>query len=656
MAVDLADQFFVEKDRNLRYEFLLMFVSLMLPIAHGVVFVWVPFYLRNKRKPEGLTHEKYFALVRDMGRFTRTFSFKIWRYKFYFQPSLLVVAAFHFMINCIFAFVHTADLDYEPRYYVVSKRIGRIGVACIPPILIFVAKNDFFSTLSGLSLEKSVFFHKWLGRFMFIAITVHMVLALKYWLDMQFYIMIQIPPQIFGMISYGCLGMLNILSFKFIRNFAFDFFLTQHRVFNFIMLLLAFFHSGGNKAAVILGVHMLVLDRIVSLVIGLIHKYKGPTRGLSEFEVLDEDTIRISIPIKVSSANPDRWFWFLVPRYGQWRAGQHVLLNVASVNFFQHHPFTICSLPSNGKVTILMKVRKGFTRRLLKKINKKKALEDEEISATSSSSVLNSLVAVDSPQSGTKLIFKEEECKLTSATPTNESLLVYEFLQILHSFQSPQIVKMKAGFKGPFGGRYQPLTKFESVLFFGAGSGCAFTLPVALDLLQKLKALDEADDYLYRPAHTAVTIVACFKKLRNVQWFDHLWPEFVPFLDSGRAHLILHITQESTPPSLAALEKQEKSAKVETEVSEKTMHQTASLSDVFTESTSGVSTIYGRPDIMELVVLASEQLCDPNYRKAIACLGCGPEEFNDTLSAACRSSRKLASAPDVYCYTESFDS
>lgn len=639
MAIDLGDQFFVEKDRNTKYEFLLMFVSMMLPISHGVFFVWIPYYLRTKRNQDSLTHTKYFTMISEVNKLTKTFSVKFLCWKFYFQPSLLIVGAVHFAINCGLAIVQTKDIDYEPQSYVVSKRIGRIGVACIPPILILVAKNDFFSTVSGLSLEKSVFFHKWLGRFMFIAITVHMYLSLKYWLDLKFYIMIQIPPQIFGMISYGCLGFLNLASFKFIRNFAFDFFLAQHRVFNFIMLLLAFFHSTGNRAAVLVGVHMLVLDRIVGRVLGLVHKYRGPTKGKSEFEILDEDTIRVSIPIEKSLADPDNWYWFLVPRYGQWKAGQHVLLNVPSVSIFQYHPFTICSLLSSGKMVILMKVRKGFTKKLLKKLHKKMDADEEGTSDVSSPSL-------DSVRSETKLM-KDNDSFSTELSPA--SLLVSRFRAVLQSFEQPQIVKLKAGINGPFGAKFQPLTKFESVLLFSAGSGSAFTLPVALDLLQKIKALDDADDYLYRPYLTEVTIVVCFKKLANVQWFDHLWHHFLPFLSSGKAHLKLHITQED-PQLQPPLRVDEK--KNDLEVTEKTIQ----MCSTSIENAPGVSIIYGRPDMDDIIVLSAQLLCDANYRKALACLGCGPGEFNHILSKACRTSRKLPSAPDVYCYTESFDS
>lgn len=644
MTIELKDQFFVEKERNTKYEFLAMLVSFLLPIIHGALFNWTPFYLRNKRDQKTLNHHKFWNMMRHYEAFTKVFKITIFKHAFFVQPAILVLIAIHLAINAVLCVAETAEIDYEPQLYVVSKRVGRIAVGNLPAILLFVAKNDFVSTLSGLDLDKSVFFHKWLGRFMFIAVTIHMALSLKYWLDLKFYIMIMIPPQIFGMISYGCLGMLCLASFKFIRNFAFDFFLMQHRIFNFIMLLLAFFHNGGNKAAVLLAVHMLVLDRITSRVLGIVTKRRGPTKGMSEFEILDETTIRISIPVEIKLHNQDRWFWFLVPRYGGWRAGQHIYLNVMKVSLFQYHPFTIASLPDSGKMVIVMKVMKGFTRGLLRKLNKMEATEDEE-SLAEILSVNSALHLTSSITSEGKLMEAAEDETLRPQ--------IQELKNVIDQFTSPRIFNLKAGINGPYGAKYQPLTKFETVLFFSAGSGAAFTLPVALDLLKKIKERDEADDYMYRPENAKIKIVLALKEKANLQWFDHLWPEFLPFLNQGRAHLALHITLEK--PKSTVVDENEKESK-----NSETLEQTFVRQALYGSSSpslqdwSGFSVTYGRPQFDDIITDAASELRDPSYRKALACVGCGPELFNGQITLSCQKNRKVKHAPDVYCYTESF--
>lgn len=644
MTIELKDQYFVEKERNTKYEFLAMLVSFLLPIIHGALFNWTPFYLRNKRDQKTLNHHKFWNMMRHYEAFTKVFKITIFKHAFFVQPAILVLIAIHLGINAVLCVAETAEIDYEPQLYVVSKRVGRIAVGNLPAILLFVAKNDFVSTLSGLDLDKSVFFHKWLGRFMFIAVTIHMALSLKYWLDLKFYIMIMIPPQIFGMISYGCLGMLCLASFKFIRNFAFDFFLMQHRIFNFIMLLLAFFHNGGNKAAVLLAVHMLVLDRITSRVLGIVTKRRGPTKGMSEFEILDETTIRISIPVEIKLHNQDRWFWFLVPRYGGWRAGQHVYLNVMKVSLFQYHPFTIASLPDSGKMVIVMKVMKGFTKGLLKKLNKMEATEDEE-SLAEIQPVDSALQLTSSITSEGKLMEAAEDVALRPQ--------IQELKNVIDQFTAPRIFNLKAGINGPYGAKYQPLTKFETVLFFSAGSGAAFTLPVALDLLKKIKERDEADDYMYRPENAKIKIVLALKEKANLQWFDHLWPEFLPFFNEGRAHLALHVTLEK--PKSTVIDMNEKESK-KSETLEQTFVRQAlyGSSSPSLQDWNGFSVTYGRPQFDDIITDAASELRDPSYRKALACVGCGPELFNGEITLSCQKNRKVKHAPDVYCYTESF--
>lgn len=664
--VSFDQQYYVERQRNLKFEMLAMMVSMLLPVVHGFLFLWIPWILRHYRDKTGLRYQKYFTFIKYFDTFTRVFKVTIFGRPFYLQPSLLVVMAFHLGVNGILCFVQTKDIDYELRFYIISKRIGRIAIGNLPAILVLVAKNDVISSLSGLSLDKAVFFHKWLGRFMFIAVTIHMYLSLKYWLDMKFYIMVQIPPQIFGMISYSCLGMLNLASLKIFRNFAFDLFLAQHRVFNFVMLLLAFFHNHGNRAGVILGVHLLVLDRITSRVIGIIHKRKSPTKGISEFEVLDDTTIRISIPIKISDANPDKWWWCFVPRYGTWRAGQHVHLSVRKVAFFQYHPFTIASLPDSRNIVILLKVQKGFTRKLRRKLAKlaeKQNLDDEE-SVTEVKTTTSQLTGMDTSrctesETSNSRIFNMEEEQYRISTRS-----VQEFKDVLDLFRAPEMLQLSAQINGPYGGHYQPLTKFDNIIFFSAGSGASFTLPVALDTLKTIRKREDVGDFLYRPQRTGMTIIMAIKKLENLQWYDHLWEEFLPFLDDGRVHLFVHVTQESSPVVSVVDDLDQKSEGSSREKNDKgesrfkiSKTQSDSVSTTITASSfehSGYSVTYGRPDFASIIGQAARQVSCMEYRKALAVLGCGPGPFNGSIKSECEKNKWIEGAPDVYTYTESF--
>ena len=117
--------------------------------------------------------------------------------------------------------------------------------------------------------------------------------------------------------------------------------MINHRVHSFIMLLMAFLHNDRAKAMVILAIHLLVLDKVLGRIYGIVHSLKSPTKGLSEFEILDDETLRVSIPVKTSKTDPTPWYRLFLFKYGTWLAGLHVYLNVRKVDFFQHHPFAL---------------------------------------------------------------------------------------------------------------------------------------------------------------------------------------------------------------------------------------------------------------------------------------------------------------------------
>lgn len=656
MAISFAEQYFVERERGYKFQYLSMTISFLLPLIHGILFHWIPWRLRHFRDKTGIRNQKYFAFVKYFDSFNRVFKIKIYKWNTYIQPSLLIIIAIHLLINSIFAFVQTKDFDYLPRYYIIGKRIGRLCIGNIPPLFVILAHNNFVSAVSGLPLDKAVFFHKWLGRWMFLTSTIHTGLSLKYWLGLKFYIMVQIPPQIFGFISYSCLGMLTFGSFKFIRNFAFDFFLVQHRIFSFVMLLLAYFHNGANHVSVLLGVHLLVVDRIVSRVMGIIHKYQGPTRGASDFEILDETTIRISIPITVKREDNNIWWRSILPRYGNWRAGQHVYITVPKVSFFQIHPFTIASLQDSGKMVIVLKVLKGFTLQLKKRLEKmskeesEKNLELTDVSEISNNCITEDEANDDSYESCSKSATKTEtEFTVKSMNPTEK-----EIRDILTMFPGRDIFTLKAHIIGPTGGNYQPLTKFDSVLFFSVGTGASFTLPVALDLLKENRQRDMVGDFLYRPELTKITVIMTFQRQKNLEWYDHLWEEFIPFITSGKVNFIIHITREI--PDAAEVESVIECPNVEDEdkSSFTSGNDSMNLSRNSTLDQTGLSLVHGRPVVDEYIKKAIKEQNNKSYRKAFACISCGPHVFNGDIKTACEKYKWEGGAPLVYCHTESF--
>ena len=686
MGIPFDQQYFVEKQLNNKYEWLVFVITLILLVLHGLLFHWIPLYLRNKRNPSTLSNVKYFKFLHKWDMMTSCCKLRLFnRWDFYYQPSL-VLFCLVFTGMCVgFCFAEVTLINYQGYMYPISKRIGRVGVGNLPILLWSVARNDWLTRISGFQFDRLEFLHKWLSRLMWLFISVHLSLGTYYWLSMNFKIMIMIPPQIFGFMAYGSLAILTWTSTKFIRRWAYDFWLVQHRVFAFIMLFMAFIHNPGDRAAVLIAVHGLVIDRVVSKIISHIHKYHSPTKCRLTFEVLDEDTILMTIPVKDLDYVPNRWFNKFFG-YKNWKAGQHIFINVGKIKWFQYHPFTISSLSSSNEMKLLIRVQKGFTKNLYKYLT-----------------------------------------------------------DIDHSEHDDETVTIQSMFAGPYGAVHQPFISFDSCIFFGAGSGGAFTFPVCLDLMRQIEEKDNAKDYLFRPRNPHIRFIWTIKRKRNIIWFKWILDELIPYVLQGKLTIDIYVTQENgsdddahayaidssdesscegdsrknllkkaqftvvensqtltgtntnvtnttfdeieqvteveqqdpelkkeQPPQQQQQQKKSatdgKSEQVSTRIS--TINRTSSSMTIdpnstfstntttsSTSSTTPYNLYYGRPHIDHIIKQDAMNLVadDPkNIHKSISVASCGPPAFTNMIKHECQTVRKMKNSPDVYCYTESF--
>ncbi|ABN65938.2 Ferric reductase, NADH/NADPH oxidase transmembrane component (7 domains) [Scheffersomyces stipitis CBS 6054] len=586
-------QYFVEKSRNNKYEWLVFLITIILLILHGILFHWIPIYLRSKRTENSLNNPGYFKFLKTWDIWTSCIKLEIpgTKKSIYFQPSVVLLGALFLVINAVFCFVETVDLDYLPRYYVVSKRISKVAVGSLPTIMLAIMKNDLLTSISGLQHDRITFLHLWLGRIMWTMITIHFIMACKYWLGLDFVIMILIPPQIFGMMAYCSFFLLTWASLKFIRNLSFDVFLLQHRVLSFIMLLMTFFHNSGNRAAVLIAVHSVVLDRVTSNIISFVHKRKSPTKGMCSFEVLDEDTMSIDIPIHEAGYTTSAWYTIFLPRVSCWKPGQHIYLCVPKVNRFQFHPFTIASLEESGNMKLLVRKQKGFTKRLMTKLKK---MEEVEMSN-----------------------FEDNDGEVEN--------------------REMGIHKLKVTFTGPYGANHQNFLRFDSVLFLAAGSGGAFVFPVALALLKEIDLRNSKSDFLHRPMNPKIKLIWSIQKKENIRWFVDQLQQILQLSNSINLSVTIYITQE-----------------VEEEVDDEKLMDIlyhSSSSHNRTHSDVSIEFVFKRADVATLIQKQSMKL---NQSQALAVCSCGSPSFTNSIKIHCNSARKANDSPDIYCYTESF--
>ena len=80
-----------------------------------------------------------------------------------------------------------------------------------------------------------------------------------------------------------------------------------------MMLFFTFIHNQGNRAVVLISVHGLVIDRVVSKVFAYLHAKKSPTKGRCTFRIIDDSTISVVIPVSEAGYTSKSWYTRFLP-------------------------------------------------------------------------------------------------------------------------------------------------------------------------------------------------------------------------------------------------------------------------------------------------------------------------------------------------------
>ncbi|KAK6890775.1 Ferric reductase transmembrane component 1 [Candida tropicalis] len=613
MALDIAEQRFLESERNKKYQWIACVFSLLIFVANGFVFYWLPRFFRSNRYVKTNRFKPYFKFTDAWGTLNSTVSIRVGKKVFYFKPSLLALSICFILLNGKLCYIETEDLDYKPRMFIIGKRCARIGLGQMPAMFLAATKGDFITALTGLTYERAVYFHNWLATLMFSLITAHVAIVAYYWARPSYDIIPKYPKYVYGIIGYACFVFLTFANISIIRKYAFDLFSVHHRVHSFIMLLMAFLHNDKSKAMIIVGIHLLVVDKVLGRIYGILHSKTSPTKGFSEFEILDEDTIRATIPVKATKTNPNPWYRLFLFKYGTWLGGSHVYLNVKKIDFFQYHPFAIASLPDSGNITLIIKKRNGFTKKLYEKI---KSIRDEQL-----------------------------ENGIDEELPEHKRP------------SDPNIVKLKAGFRGPSSGKFQPLITFDSVAFFAHDCGASFILPLCLDLLQNIERKEVLKDYLGRPAHPYLKIYWSVKQSSDVLWYDFIIKKLMPYINSGKLDLQVFVKNGDVELD-----------DIKSQLVESKCKKTSEIVSVYSDSDSiGTSSIanssikfaYSEKMNVKNILdshIASMHFPEQKSYNTLAVMSCGLGEFGKEVECETQKYTWVKGAPNIYFYNESYNS
>jgi len=340
------------------------------------------------------------------------------------RVSLVVANVIVLITLC---FVGFPDTRARSQLENIAYRTGFVSLAQIPLLFLLAGKNNIIGFLTGLSYERLNWLHRWAARCLLLTTTIHFGYWLGDWWPYGGYAAHQIRTDPFtqrGVIAWAMLLWIVLSSMSPVRGWNYEFFVIQHLVSFAVFIGFVYLHVAPFQLAVYIWipVGLFFCDRlvrtgyIVYTNVSFFHpkqRREGSMSGLwacrAEFTPLPHDTTKITL------RNPPI----------SWQPGQHVFVSCHSVLPLQSHPFTISSIPEDGKMEFIVKAEKG----------------------------------------GTKRFFQHAEKLHNLPTSSNRS------------------VEIRAvAIEGPYG-RIRPLRQFDSVVLFAGSTGATFTMPLLRDIV-----------------------------------------------------------------------------------------------------------------------------------------------------------------------------
>ena len=348
----------------------------------------------------------------------------------------------------------------------IGYRTGFIATAQLPLIFLLAGKNNIIGFLVGSSYERLNWLHRWASRILWLTVTIHMGFWFTSWARYD-YIKIKLATDNMtqtGFAAWWVLTWITFSSFAPSRRWNYEIFVVQHLVSFAGFIAAVYLHVPGEvRIWVWIPIGLFIVDRCVRALtlvyanLSIFHP-KSNINGFwackATFEPLASDTTRIVI------SNPPI----------HWSPGQYVLLSCHGIAPLQSHPFTIASIPQDGKMEFLVKSKSGGTKRFLKHAEKYQML----------------------PQTSGDL-------------------------------QSSHIRTVTI--EGPYG-RMRPLRQFDSVIMFSGSSGGTFTVPLMRDIVcaWKTAQLRKRSPYLTFTPTYAVTryfrFIWVVKSRQQYSWFS----------------------------------------------------------------------------------------------------------------------------------------
>lgn len=349
---------------------------------------------------------------------------RVWRLPTVGRTSLVVGNIVVLVTLCLCGF----NLNDRWSREDIGYRAGFVSIAQLPLIFLLAGKNNIVGYLTGISHERLNWLHRWCARCLLLTATIHMGYFFADWAPYN-YIKTQLEENNIvwrGFVAWCVLLWIVLSSASSLRRWCYELFVIQHLASFAVLIGFIYIHTPEEVHVYIwIPVGLFFFDRsirglrVVYANVSYFHPKQRKEGHMSavwackaEFTPLPHNTTRVVIQ------NPPI----------SWTPGQHVFLSCHSIVPLQSHPFTVASIPEDGRMEFIIKAEKGGTKRFFRyaeKLNGSPASSDLKRSRT---------VAIE----------------------------------------------------GPYG-CIRPLRQFDSVVLLAGSTGATFTIPLLRDLVQGWK-------------------------------------------------------------------------------------------------------------------------------------------------------------------------
>jgi predicted ferric reductase len=334
----------------------------------------------------------------------------------------VIIILSYFTIVIVMCFYKLNPKD-SAMFEDIGYRTGFIAIAQIPLLFLLAGKNNIIGFFTGIGYERLNWLHRWTARILWLTVVIHLAFWFNDWAQYD-YIKQKIqedPITRKGLAAFAILTWIVISSFAPIRKLSYEVFVIQHLV-SFAGFIAAVLIHTPNEVHVWIWipVGLFFFDRLTRAAIvlytncSLFHKRStGFWACKAEFTALSNHTTKVTI------YNPPI----------SWKAGQHVFLSCHSIVPLQSHPFTIASLPEDGRMDFLIRSHGGGTKRMFSHASKHHLLP-----TTSTEARMGKAVAIE----------------------------------------------------GPYG-HMRPLQQFDTVVLISGSTGATFTMPLMRSIVSEMK-------------------------------------------------------------------------------------------------------------------------------------------------------------------------